>query len=397
MKIFNIFGDIVSSDAEKTAFEDTTPLQVESFLKKLEKNEPVEILINSFGGDVFACLAITNIIKKCISEGHEVTANVIGIAASSASVIACSCSKVKMANNAFMMMHLPWTVTQGNQNDLQDQIKQLEQCTAALISVYKSKFNKTDEELKEMLENETWILGSQAEMFGLSCEVYETEEPLKIAAKFNNKHFKNMPKDLIMTNESDNTDNTNTIADKSVSEGVAENTEEIQTEVTAKEFFNQVNEEDDTEVTEEVVKENAEVPEIQNETVTLEECEKRVSGMQATMQKQINDKIKDFEEIKNGYENQIKEFKAQLEVKDKELAVCKKETISLKNSLDKTTKELSEKISALAEKENALATLNARVNTMPDEEILPTLEEGLKKCKNSREKVKFIESGKYRK
>ena len=81
------------------------------------------------------------------------------------------------------------------------------------------------------------------------------------------------------------------------------------------------------------------------EAVTKEECERRVSGMQAKMQLQIND------------------FANQLKVREGELAKAKADAISLQAELEKTTGELSKTASALVEKENALAKLNAGVNS----------------------------------
>ena len=83
----------------------------------------------------------------------------------------------------------------------------------------------------------------------------------------------------------------------------------------------------------------------EDETVTKEECDKRVSGMQAKMQRKIND------------------FVNQLKVRDEELAKAKADAISLKDELDKATKELSKTASALVEKEKTLAMLNAGVNS----------------------------------
>ena len=135
--------------------------------------------------------------------------------------------------------------------------------------------------------------------------------------------------------------------------------------------------------------ENKPVETVENkvETVTLEECEKRVSGMQSTMAKQIDS-------LKKEHEGIVNDLKVQLEAKIKELDTAKNESISLKQSLDDTTKELQTTVSALEEKTKALETLNANVNSLAEE--LPTMEEGLKKCKTPSEKVAFLKSGKYK-
>ena len=89
--------------------------------------------------------------------------------------------------------------------------------------------------------------------------------------------------------------------------------------------------------------------ETEEKTVTEAECEKRVSGMQASMAKQLNAKTA--------------EFQNELRARCEELTAYKNEVIGLKAELEKATGELQKTASALAEKETALATLNANVNT----------------------------------
>lgn len=112
-----------------------------------------------------------------------------------------------------------------------------------------------------------------------------------------------------------------------------------------------------------------------SETVSKAECEKRVSGMQASMQKQIND------------------FKDQLKAKDEELTKTMALVTRLTDDLKNSTDELSKMTSAFEEKAQALDKLNANVNAATEE--LPTFQEGLARCSSPSEKVQFIKSGKY--
>lgn len=152
--------------------------------------------ITSYGGSVPAGIAICNLIKKASAEGHRSTAHVIGIAASMASGIACACDELKMDANALMMIHAPWTITMGNADDMRKEADTLDTMRDALLAVYRTKFDVSDEVLKKMIADETWILGSDAEMFGLKAEVIPTDEPLKIAASNKLLKFMNVPKSL---------------------------------------------------------------------------------------------------------------------------------------------------------------------------------------------------------
>lgn len=205
MKTFLIAGSIVDTDADRETFEDVTPVQVNSFLNKLEKKEECVIEITSYGGSVTAGLAICNLLKKASAEGHKTTAHVIGIAASMASVIACACDTLKIDANAFLMCHNPWTLTMGNAIDLRKEADVLDQYRDALLAIYRTKFNVSDDCIKQMLDAETWILGETSDTFGLKAEIIPTEEPLRAAAfakqmpKF--MHTPNALKEIIMEKE----------------------------------------------------------------------------------------------------------------------------------------------------------------------------------------------------
>ena len=351
-KTFNIFGEIVADEASMWSYEDTTPQQVSSFLEHCNEDDEIEFQISSPGGDVNACIAICNLIKNC---KNKTTSIVLGLAASSASVIACACDELKMYKNSMLMVHLPWTGLYGNSEELRKTADVLDKYGDAIINVYKSKFNKSNDEILDFMKNETWITGEYAKDFGLNYVLLEDDNEIKIAACANKPTYKNAPKNindyLKISKKDDN---------------MSKPTKDIVQNTTDKP-----------------------VETVQNkvEMVTLEECEKRVSGMQSVMAKQIDS-------LKKEHEGIVNDLKVQLEAKVKELDTVKNESISLKQSLDDTAKELQSTVSALEEKTKALETLNANVNSTPDE--LPTMEEGLVKCKTPSEKVAFLKSGKYK-
>ena len=98
---FNLLGDIVQDDSQRWFESDVVPAMVIGWLAKQDGD--VEININSLGGSVTGGLAIANAIKG-YSKG-KVTANVLGIAASMASVVACAADEIKMGSGAFLMVH----------------------------------------------------------------------------------------------------------------------------------------------------------------------------------------------------------------------------------------------------------------------------------------------------
>lgn len=344
MKTFLIAGSIVDTDADRETFEDVTPVQVNAFLNKLEPNEEATLEITSYGGSVTAGLAICNLLKQASANGHKTTAHVIGIAASMASAIACACDELKLDSNSFLMLHLPWTMTMGNAIDLRKEAEVLDQYRDALLAIYRTKFDTSDEVLKKILEDETWIIGEQASMFKLKAEVIPTQEPLRAAAfakampKF--MHTPKALKEIIMEKEQEIKQANDEVKNEEVVETKAEETP-----------------------AEPVVEEpKAEV--VEEETVPKAEVEKRVSGMQSAMAKQMD-------ALKKDYEAKIADFQVQIKAKDEELATAKAEATSLAKKLEDSAKELSEVTSALAEKTNALDALNAGVNTPNETETKP--------------------------
>ena len=341
MKSFAIYGAIVDTDEERASFEDVTPTQFRAFIAKLEEGEELQIVINSPGGSVYGGIAIANMIRQLSTKGHKTTAYVEGLAASIASVIMCACDKVVMGESSLVMIHNCWSVVQGDSNTLRKEADTMDVMNDAIISFYKSKFNMTAEALKTLMDEETWFSGREAADFNFNCEVIPDANGFSIAAKLKDidlSKFKNISKVLDMEKE----------------EELKQANDEIKEEV-VEEKADETPAEPVVEEPKEVVEETkAEEP--KDEMVAKAEVDKRVSGMQSAMAKQMD-------AMKKDYEAKIQDFEVQMKAKDEELAKAKADAISLVQKLEDTSKELSEVTSALMEKKNALDALNASVNT----------------------------------
>lgn len=401
MAKFYLNGDIVDNGDEWDC-PCVSPNMLKEFIDGLTENEDIEIEITSFGGSCTAGNAMVSMLRSASANGHRTIAHIVSIAASMASVVACACDELIIDSNAFVMIHLPYTCVEGNYEQIRKEADTLELFTKSLVSVYRSKFNLTDEEIIALLQAETWILGDDAETYGLKCTINKVDGELKVAASCK-YGYKNIPRGLKKMEEKtiEEIEKTGDEALEPLKEEVVIKEEPVeQVEKKIEEVEEPIKEpieepkkeEDENEVLEklaecekkieELTKENeelkcklAEMETPEEEKVTKKECEKRVSGMQASMQKQINEHLN------------------QLKAKDEEIRIVKSELSSLNSKLEEATKELTEKSSALVEKENALAMLNAGVNAPAEE--LPTMDDGLAKCATPKEKVDFLKSGKY--
>jgi ATP-dependent Clp protease protease subunit len=187
MKTFNIFGDIIGGETERWYESEVTPKQIVDFLADA-KGEAVEFNINSYGGSVTGGLAICNAIKK---YPGETTCNVLGIAASMASAIACAAKSIKMGEGSFLMIHNPWTYTSGNAEELRKDADTLDKMRDSILGFYMSKNTKTADEVKGYMDEETWIPREEAADYGFTVEDYGGE--LRAAASLTRRAYDKAP------------------------------------------------------------------------------------------------------------------------------------------------------------------------------------------------------------
>lgn len=140
-------------------------------------NRDVVVNINSPGGDFFEGIAIYNTLRE---HPARVTVNILGLAASAASVIAMAGDEVRIGRAGFLMIHNTWVVAAGDRNALRDVADWLEPFDAASVDIYAARTGLDDAELVQMLDRETWIGGQKAVDQGfadglLSADEIETE------------------------------------------------------------------------------------------------------------------------------------------------------------------------------------------------------------------------------
>lgn len=150
------------------------------FISQLKglKGQSITLSINSPGGSVFDAIAMYNALRN---TGKEITVRVMGVAASAASLIAMAGDKIVMPENTFMMVHNPLTGTYGNADDLREMADVLDKIGASLIATYCKRTGKSEDEVKALLDAETYLTAAEAVELGFADEV---EPVLAIAASF---------------------------------------------------------------------------------------------------------------------------------------------------------------------------------------------------------------------
>ena len=120
---------------------------------------PVEVQINSPGGDMFEGIAIYNVLRE---HPHDVTVKVMGMAASAASIIAMAGDTVEIGAASFLMIHNCWVLAMGNRHDMRETAEFLEPFDAAMVDVYAVRSGQKAEDIAKWMDAETFMSGSQA-------------------------------------------------------------------------------------------------------------------------------------------------------------------------------------------------------------------------------------------
>lgn len=124
----SIYGDIGESWYDET-------VSAASFVRDLAALDvdAITVRINSIGGSVPDGLAIFNAMRR---HKAKITTEIDGMAFSIASLIAMGGDVVRMASNAMLMIHAPWTYASGNSTELRELADQLDTWAAAMSTSY---------------------------------------------------------------------------------------------------------------------------------------------------------------------------------------------------------------------------------------------------------------------
>ncbi len=136
------------------------------------------VRINSPGGVITEGNAIANALKR---HDGDVTTCIDGLAASMATIVAIAGSKVTMAENAYFMVHNPSGSAWGESDDLRKQADLIDKMRAGLLQAYVAKTGMSEQEIGDLMDNETWMTAQEAKDYGF---VDEITEPIDAAAEF---------------------------------------------------------------------------------------------------------------------------------------------------------------------------------------------------------------------
>lgn len=133
------------------------------------EGDEVTLLVNSPGGSLFDGITIYTAMA---SSGKKITAKVMGVAASAASLLVMAASKIVMPKNTHMMVHKAGWVAAGNADDFRAQAAVMDGLDASIAATYAARTGKSEDDIKALLDSgDVWMSADEAKAAGFADEV----------------------------------------------------------------------------------------------------------------------------------------------------------------------------------------------------------------------------------
>lgn len=179
--------------AELTIFDEIGGwgVTVSDFKKEFDavRGKPaIRLLLNSPGGDPFDGLALHNILS---TVREKLTVEIIGLAASAASLPALAGKRLLMTRGTYLMIHDPIAILAGRKDDLRKTANLLEKLEADFTRIYSAACGKSEDTVSGWMKAETWFSAEEAVQAGFCDEVLPSAQ-LAACAQF----FDRLPLEL---------------------------------------------------------------------------------------------------------------------------------------------------------------------------------------------------------
>ena len=170
MKKIDIKGRIIPQSSkwiyDWLGIPSTSPKDISQAL--IDANgDDVEFYVNSGGGSVYDGYEIYNLIREY--KGNS-TFKIIGLAASATAFI-CMAGTCKMSPLAEMMIHNASTYAEGPHQNMDGASNMLQTTDHTIATAFVLKSGKTEEEIRNLMENETWLSAQDCKDLGLIDEI----------------------------------------------------------------------------------------------------------------------------------------------------------------------------------------------------------------------------------
>ncbi|VHM46953.1 phage ClpP protease [Streptococcus pyogenes] len=174
-KRINLKGPLIANNSQEVYdYYGMEAASAKSIIEKLpEDNSDIILEVNSNGGLVTVGSEIYTALRN---YKGKVTAEITGMAASAASVAGMGADKVVMSPTAQMMVHKAlFNWVSGNSDDLDKASNALKSSDKAIVNAYVAKTGLSEDEIMDLMRNETFMSAQDAVEKGFADEVMSFE------------------------------------------------------------------------------------------------------------------------------------------------------------------------------------------------------------------------------
>lgn len=145
-------------------------IDAQSVIDALAKMEGkhATIRLNTPGGSVDEGIAIFNALKR---HKGGVTTIADSLAASMGSYLLQAGERRLIASNAMVMIHDPWSIAIGNSAEFRKAADVLDKYAQRMIPDYAARSGKTEDEILDIMAEESWYTGQEAVDAGFADEI----------------------------------------------------------------------------------------------------------------------------------------------------------------------------------------------------------------------------------
>ena len=168
------------------------------------KADTIHARISSGGGVVYEGLSIYS---SLASHPAKVIAYIEGIAASISAVIPMAADEIKIYEGSRMMIHRPWSLSVGNQDNHMEESKILAGLTTDLSGLFEARTGQNHDAVMSWLRGEvdgngkivtdgTWFSAQDAVKYGFADEMIPAKQKMKTAKSAMMKLYRGAPQDM---------------------------------------------------------------------------------------------------------------------------------------------------------------------------------------------------------
>lgn len=155
--------------------------------------QPVRVTVNSFGGYAAEGAAM----MALIGQHGSVRTEVLGIAASAASLLVMEAAHIAMHSAALLMIHNPAALAFGTADDLRGEAATLDKMAETYAAAYSRCTGHPLGRIRAWMDAETWLTADEALALNFCDEITGAGERAKAVAAFDYTRFKGAPAKLL--------------------------------------------------------------------------------------------------------------------------------------------------------------------------------------------------------